>query len=204
MKVFERRILALGLALAVTASATVGSVAEAAHAKRSRNQQPVIVEYAEASHGKKIRRRGYRRYRRHRAARHHRYGHLHYNVHRHSQRVFVRPAYSRSFIVYRPRYIVVRPVPVWSYPRYGRRVALRVAARFGGVGLDWYVDERQPLYGCPFDDAYFDDHDDWAEHVTDCRYRGSRRRVIVRSWDDGDIDYFRARARIAYNDEYDR
>jgi hypothetical protein len=192
------RILATSLAATVALTATAWTPAGAEKRVRMRPERPVVVEYpAKAKKYKKIQHRNGVVHTRHvHSARHERYGKIRFRIDRAPRRVIVRPVYTGAFVVNRPRFVVVRPVPVWIHQPSRRAVSLR----FGKVVLTAIDSAPGPRYGCNFCDAHFRRYSKWERHVTHCAHWRSPVRVITVPWDDGDVEYFREQALDAYWD----
>jgi hypothetical protein len=190
-------ILAAGVIWTVAMTSAGWSPAEAQPRYREKPNRPVFAEHPGDRHGKKIRKSHIVRVRKAHRTRHGGYGNINFNVVRRGDRVVLRPVYARPFIVQRPRYVIVRPIPIWVQRSF--RPTFR--ARFGnasGVSFSLAISDHAPLYGCNFCDRSFDDFRSWETHVVGCGHRGYPARVIVERWDDGDLDYFRAEALSAY------
>lgn len=199
MKTRTTRILATTLAAAVALTATASIPARAETRFRTKPQRPVVVEYPAKMKQKKVKVVRARRaeVRQVQISHAERYGKVRFRIDRAPGHVIVRPIYAGAFVINNPRYVVVRPVPVWVH-RPG--LAARVSVRFGNVVLAAATAEQTPHFGCNFCDAHFVRYSDWERHVMSCAHWRSPTRVIALPWDDGDIEYFREQAFDAYWD----
>jgi hypothetical protein len=199
MKTRTTRILATTLAATVALTATAWTPASAETRIRTKPDRPVVVEYPVKAKKHKqvkvIKNRGAQA--RHiQNAQHERYGKVRFRIDRAPRSVIVRPVYTGAFVINRPRFVVVRPVPVWVHRP--SRSSVAVSVRFGKVVLAAATAERTPHFGCNFCDAHFRRYGAWEQHVMSCAHWRSPVRVIAVPWDDGDVEYFRQQAFDTY------
>ena len=119
-----------------------------------------------------------------------------YVIVRRTNTVVLRPAFSEAFVVRRPRFVVVQPVPVWAAPY--RSVSGAVGIHTGGLNLNFAFSKQRPYYGCSFCGNYFNSYDAWARHEQMCPDRPSGR-VLCQPWDDGQVDACRDQAGDAWS-----
>jgi hypothetical protein len=199
MKTRTTRILATTLAATVALTATAWTPATAEKRARTKPNRAVVVEYPVKAkkHKQVVVKKNRRAQTRHiHNARHERYGKVRFRIDRAPRRVIVRPVYAGAFVINRPRFVVVRPVPVWV--QRPSRSNLTVSVRFGKVVLAAATSERAPRFGCNFCDAHFGRYGAWERHVMNCAHWRSPVRVIAVPWDDGDVEYFRQQAFDTY------
>ncbi len=122
---------------------------------------------------------------------------LHYVAVRRPRFYVYRPIWREAFVVERPRYVMVRPLPCW--PAYGG-VSARIGVRTPGLALNLGLDSARPLYGCDFCEACFTGYTAWERHVQSgpC---GPGGRVLCEPWDEQDVQYFRQEAGRAGEDQ---
>jgi hypothetical protein len=197
MKARTTRIIATALAATVALTATAWTSAGAEQRVRTKPNRPVIVEYpGKVAVTKQHRKAKARKYRNSRARyandwRYRDHGHLQFRVVRSPRRVILRPAQADVFMIRGPRFVAVRPVPVWVHRP---SIATRLTARLGRVIFAVSNHDYGPHYGCNFCDAHFSEYWNWEAHVTSCARWRSNVRVIAIPWDDGDLRYFRRQA----------
>jgi hypothetical protein len=122
---------------------------------------------------------------------------------RQPRHVIFRPSSSDWFCWQRPRFVVVRPVPVRVSPYGGSGLAARIEIYGGDVAFDLAFSRRPPAHGCGFCGTHFTRYSSWESHVHGCD-RGPDGPVVCERWDDDELDYYRTQARDQWNDEYGR
>jgi hypothetical protein len=115
--------------------------------------------------------------------------------------VVVRPVAYDDFCWQRPRFMVVRPVPVWVAPYSHDGLAARIGIHNGQVSFDLAFASRSPAYGCGFCSANFSRYSAWESHVHGCNH-GPEGPIVCERWTHDDLAYYRAQARERWNDEY--
>jgi len=118
-----------------------------------------------------------------------------YVIVRRTNTVVLRPVFTEAFVVRRPRFVVVQPVPVWAAPY--RSVSGAVGIHTGGLNLNFAFSKQHPYYGCSFCGAYFNSYDAWARHEQYCPDRPVGR-VLCQPWDDDQLDACRDQAGQAW------
>lgn len=191
------RILTAGVVWTVALASAGWSPAEAQSRYREKPGYPVFAEHPGDKKVKKIKKSRRIHQRMAYRTRHGGYASINFNIVHRADHVILRPTYARAFIVQRPRYVVVRPVPVWVQRSFRPTFRARLG-RSGAMVLSLAINNHEPMYGCNFCHRTFDDFYGWESHVVGCGNRGYPARVIVEHWDDGDLEFFRAEALSAY------
>jgi hypothetical protein len=107
-----------------------------------------------------------------------------YVIIRHTNTVVLQPVFPEAFVVRRPRFFVVQPVPVWVEPY--RSVSGIVGIHTRGLNLDFAFSKQRPYYGCSFCGEYFSSYDAWARHEQYCPDHPAGR-VLCEPWDDDEL-----------------
>jgi len=124
-----------------------------------------------------------------------------YVIVRHTNTVVFRPAFTEAYVVRRPRFVVVQPVPVWAAAYHG--VSGAVGIHTGGLNLNFAFSKQRPYYGCSFCGTYFNSYDAWARHEQVCP-DAPPGRVLCQPWQDGQLDQCRDQAGQAWSQgDYD-
>lgn len=128
---------------------------------------------------------------------HPQFGRVDFGVYRRGTVWVARPAAPRAFIVPRGRITVIRPVPIWTWVPARRGVSVNVRYQSHDVCGDLSYARLTPQYGCAFCDAGFTSYRAWERHARGCAGGHVHGRLAFESWDDGDLDYFRARLEVS-------
>lgn len=116
-------------------------------------------------------------------------------VHR-TNTVVVQPVFPEAFVVRRPRFMVVQPVPVWAAPYHS--VSGVIGVHTHTLNLDLAFSKQRPYYGCSFCGEYFSSYDAWARHEQYCPDRPAGR-VLCEPWDEDELHACQDQAGQAYD-----
>lgn len=124
---------------------------------------------------------------------HPRYGRVNFGLYRRGSAWYACPTTRSPFVTRRARVIVVRPVPVWACAPSRSGVAASILFRDGNTSLALAFADRDPQFGCSLCGENFGSYGRWERHSRGCAGGEFRGAVVFESWDDEDLDYFRAR-----------
>ena len=128
---------------------------------------------------------------------HPQFGRVDFGVYRRGAVWMARPAAPRAFIVPRGRITVIQPVPIWAWTPVRSGVSVNVRYRSDDVCGDVHFSRLTPQYGCAFCDAGFASYRAWERHARGCARGHVHGRLAFETWDNGDLDYFRARLEVS-------
>lgn len=128
---------------------------------------------------------------------HPRYGHVRFGMYRRGHGWYARPTVMGTFVTRRARVIVVRPVPVWACAPSRSGVAASIRFRDGNTSLALHIADHDPRFGCSLCGESFDSYGRWERHSRACARDDFRGALAFESWDDDDLEYFRAQLELS-------